>query len=203
MDPCTHSALYCFLQDQGGLIGGVIAGVFTLAGGGLAYCAGLIQAAKTKEAATLQVAAMRQQMVQELEIITDRDRRAARAWLSALQVEASRLKLSFEQSEISLQRRTGGYQGGATVHYDVMKSFLVDLDASVRAALNSDLEIDEQVRVKAAGMYVCADKSNTLIWVKGPFGDLSVPELKVTLLAASAEADGAMKAAEEALKNWR
>lgn len=178
------TAPYEFMRDQGGWLGGIVAGLFTLAGGALAYLAGYIQAQRTMEAARLQVAVAKEQMAQELAVITDRDRREAKALVAGLSAEASRLKMILAEAAKSHGRRVG-HEFEGTIRGTLAETYIAEPDPAIRTALIGDAALNVQVVDAAREFYAQLDKLNALIRVRAPYGDLLNADLREAFIAAT------------------
>lgn len=174
------AAAYAYLQDEGSFWGGVVAGVFTLGGGWLAYRAGALQAAETRRAAALQAVSIKAQMAQEFGLIAERDRRATKALVAGLATEAVRLEVFLSQCTSSFHKASGGtYQGDLPA--ELARTYLVEPHFPTRIALAGEAGLPDHVRWAATSLYAEIDKLNALIGVRAKYGDLARMELRDAL----------------------
>ncbi|HEY2662534.1 MAG TPA: hypothetical protein VGI79_22645 [Caulobacteraceae bacterium] len=203
LSPQTLDAIYVYLREVGGfygsLIGGIIAGALTLAGGLLAYRAGARQAAATRAAgadqvaavkaaaaeqvaaaeaaAQDQVAAMQRQLDHEMVVKAERDGRTRRAFTFSLWTEATRLKLVLSLMRQAIQHQYPGDTVARIIAADVAAKFAIEVGSELRSGLLADLDLDANVRVTAVRLFAALDDLNAILRVRTIFDGLRVSEV--------------------------
>ncbi|HXQ14005.1 MAG TPA: hypothetical protein VN814_05225 [Caulobacteraceae bacterium] len=168
---------------QGGLldavVGGVIAGVFTLGGGLLAYRAGIVQARRTKEAGDEQVRALDEQLAHLRAAESQRDQRVKHSLLMALSMEASRANMMVQQLP------TQGFAAGTDIgtRVSVARSFAISPNVEVRRNADLDALVSEKTAVAARTLVTRMDQLNVVLMKVASFGELRGPEVDERLAA--------------------